>query len=732
MDYSLEVVMSQRKLLVALALAALSVAGCTAGGNIGGGPQPINVTVAPLTANVRAGDTQTFAATVTGTTNTGVAWSVNGIIGGNATLGTISAVGLYTAPATLPTPNSVNVTATSQQDVTKTGTSPVTLLNPIAVITQSWPSFLGVSPNTPVTLIITGSKFVSGAQVLFSGMPFNTTVVSATQITATGTIPATTSGAVQVVVRNPDPGAANSAAATATVSNALAMNETQATRFLEQATFGPSGQSINQVRYVGFQNFLNDQFNAPSSTFDDAVADAMGQFNDPTTLQKRWFTNALFGADQLRQRLAFVLHKIWVVSWVNVDDSRAFVSYLRMHQNHAFGNYRQIMENVSKNPAMGRYQDIANNDGATNRTGSCNENYGRELMQLFTVGLWRLNANGTFQLGGDGLPIAAYDPVAVVEQNACAMTGWTYAKETPATRDWPRPPFYGAPLEAVESHHDPNVKTLIDGFVVPAGGTAQRDLTLTLDNIFCHPNLGPFISKLLIQQFVTSNPSPAYVQRVATVFNGTGACTPGGTMPPSRGDMRTVISAILLDPEARRGDTLPDTDSTVASDGKFKEPVLFVTNLFRALGAQSDGSLLGNNVAGSMGQRLLFPPTVFSYFSPEYRIPGSALFAPELNIQTTATTFARINSLNTIAFGTLSGTSINWTPLANLAANPDAAGQLLDTLNVLMLRGKMSAAYRAQLNNAINAVPAGATQNEQRARTAVYLIASSSQYNVQH
>src|SRR3990172_6925205 len=180
---------------------------------------------------------------------------------------------------------------------------------------------------------------------------------------------------------------------------------TAAARFLEQATFGPTSQLIAQVQQVGLSSFLQSQFDAPSSTFDDAQPDAQNNFNDASTLQRRWFTNALYGPDQLRQRVAFALHKIWVVSWVTVNDSRAFVPYLRMHQDHAFGNYRQIMENVSKNPAMGRYQDIANNDGAANRTASCNENYGRELMQLFTIGLWKLNPDGTFQ-GGVPTPTA--------------------------------------------------------------------------------------------------------------------------------------------------------------------------------------------------------------------------------------------------------------------------------------------------------------------------------------
>ncbi len=671
---------------------------------------------------MRAGDSQPFTASVTGTTTLGVTWSVNGMPSGNATVGTISATGIYKAPDSLPSPSNVTIQAASVVQPSATGTSNVSLLNPIPVLTNVNPRNIGVGL---VTLTTTGSKFANGATILFGNTALTTTFVSSTQLTAMFSASGQ-AGPVPVTVRNPDPGAAFSDGINAQLFVTPVVSAAAAARFLEQATFGPTPDLINQVQQVGFLNFLQDQFDAPLSTFDDAQPDSQGKFDNPDTLQRRWFTNALYGRDQLRQRIAFALHKIWVVSWVDVNDARAFVSYLRMHEQHAFGNYRQIVEDVTKNPAMGRYQDIANNDGAANRSGSCNENYGRELMQLFTVGLWKLNANGTFQFDAQGNPIPAYDPVVVVEQNACAMTGWTYAKETPATSDWPRPAFYGSPLEAVESHHDTEVKTLIDGFVVPAGGTAQRDLTLTLDNIFCHPNLPPFIARLLIQQLVTSNPSPVYVQRVASVWTG-GTCTPGGTLPSQRGDMKALITAILLDSEARRGDALPPTDPQLANDGKLKEPVLLITNLLRALGAQSDGNLAGNGRV--MGQYLLFPPTVFSYFSPEFEIPESTLLGPELNIQTTATTFERINFINTIAFGSRAGTTVDFTSYANLAPNPN---QLLDSLNTLLLHGSMSPEMRTSITNALNAVPSGSNQALQRAQTAIYLVLSSTQYQVQH
>jgi uncharacterized protein (DUF1800 family) len=680
---------------------------------------------------VRAGDTQQFNATVTGNANPAVNWSVSGVAGGNTTVGTISAAGLYTAPAALPNPSNITVTATSVA-AGVSGSAAVSLQNPIPVLGAVNPTVAGAGT---FTLFVMGDKFVSGAQISVGGAAVTTTFVSPMLLSARVTLTAAQAGMLAVSVSNPNPGAASSAPVNLSVVAANVVSVQAAARFLEQSTFGPTAEQITQVRQVGFVNFLNDQFNAPSSAFDEPVPDAQGQFNDPNPLQSRWWTNALYGPDQLRQRTAFALHKIWVVSWVVVNDSRAFVRYLRMHQQHAFGSYRSIMENVTKDPAMGRYQDIANNDGASNRTVNCNENYGRELMQLFTIGLYKLNADGTLQRDAQNQPIPAYDPVFTVEQNACAMTGWTYLL-TPGRSNWPRPPNFGGPLEAVDSHHDMTAKTLIDNFPVPPGQTAEAELDMVLDNIFVNQNIAPFVSRLLIQQFVSSNPSPAYLGRVAQAFADGRFTGGGGTFGSGqRGDMRAVLAAILLDNEARRGDTLLPNDPQLANDGRLKEPILFISGVYRAIGALSNGASLSQPRGTLMGQRLLYPPTVFSYFSPDYGIPGTSLLGPEFNIQNSSTTFERVNFLNTIIFSTLGGTTINFDPFANLATNPDAPGQLYDVLNVLFLRGTMSAEFRDSLRRAVNAVPVSnpPTQDQlrARARTAIYLVAASSQYQVQ-
>ena len=252
----------------------------------------------------------------------------------------------------------------------------------------------------------------------------------------------------------------------------------------------------------------------------------------------------------------------------------------------------------------------------------------------------------------------------------------------------------------------------------PAGQTAAQDLDGALDNIFNHPNLPPFVSRELIQHLVTSNPSPAYIQRVTEVFKNNGASV--------RGDMKAVLTAILLDPEARRGD---DSTTANAGDGHLQEPILYITGLLRAFGAASDGANLSGQGAG-MGQNALFPGSVFNFFSPNFVIPGTSLYGPEFQILTTATTLNRANFVNTFVFGSLgSTTTVNFGSYASQASNPSA---LLDSLNTLMLHGAMTADMKTSILTAMQAVPAGTNQALQQAQAAIYLIGTSSQYQVQH
>jgi uncharacterized protein (DUF1800 family) len=673
------------------------------------------VTMTPATSSVRVGDPQQFSATVTGLMNTEVTWAVNGIPGGNATVGTISEGGLYHAPRVLPKPNSVTVQATSQANTTLQGTSDITLENPIPVVTAMTPTTIGLGQ---FSVEVTGANFVNGAIILFGKTPLATKFISASRLTATGG--STIWGTVQVTVQNPNPGMISSATSELmTVVNGQADSPAATVRFLEESTFGPTPALVTQVQQIGFVPFLNNQFGTPASTYPDPAASV----SDLTPTQQVFFTNALSGADQLRQRVAFALSEIWVTSG-NTLPPQAMAPYMRLLSQDAFTNYRTIMQDVTLSPAMGAYLNMVNNDkpnaGANTHA---NENYARELMQLFTLGLYKLNTDGSLQLDSSNNPIPSYDQTTV-EEMARAFTGWTYPTQPGSALQKHNPTYWLGPMVALDSNHDMAAKTLLNGTTLPAGQTAAQDLKGALDNLFNHPNVGPFISKVLIQRLVTSNPSPAYVSRVASVFaSGTFSTFGSG----QRGDMKAVIAAILLDPEARRGDN-PNT--AVATDGHLREPILYITNLLRAFGATSDG-LAPLWSASSLGEAPLRSPSVFNFFPPNYQIPGTTLLGPEFDLQTTATALTRINFVNSFVYwGLGSGTTVDFTTYANLASTD--VNQLVNALDTLLLHGTLSPSSRASILAAVNAVPSGSNQNLHRAKAAIYLIASSSQYQVEY
>jgi uncharacterized protein (DUF1800 family) len=503
----------------------------------------------------------------------------------------------------------------------------------------------------------------------------------------------------------------------------------EAARFLQHATWGPTWYSIDHVRDVGFERFLQEQFEAPPSGYysfpavpnnapDSCDSACRRQNYSLYELQTRFFRNALYGDDQLRQRVAFALHQIFVVAGSGIGNQPSRMApYLQMLDRNAFGNVRQLIEDVTLNPAMGNYLDMAGNRKA-NGANLPNENYAREVLQLFSIGLTRLNPDGTPQRDDQGRTMITYDQ-AIVNAFARVFTGWNYAPQrVQGTTN------YAEPMVATQNNHDTDAKTLLRGVQLPARQTAAADLKAALDNIFLDPNLGPFLGRQLIQHLVTSTPSPAYVSRITQVFNDNG----NGV----RGDLKAVVSAILLDPEALAA----PSNSTVAH---LMHPALFVTSLLRAFEAKSadkttlsDGYL--NPQTQGMGMDIFNPPSVFSYFSPFGSLPGSSgTRAPEFGVLNTSTAVSRVNFVNTMVFSSIGvsnnapqGTSLDFSALQYLAGNP--AG-LVDTLNVLMLNGTMSAEMRTAVIDAVRAVGAG--NSLKRVRTAAYLIATSAQFQVE-
>lgn len=559
-------------------------------------------------------------------------------------------------------------------------------------------------------------------------------------------------------------------------------------RFLQQAAFGPTAALDDRIRRIGPRTWLAEQFEAPYPSASNPYPNfplmpvnvsADCQNNIPANCVRdhysmyqpqTWFIKeAFYGDAQLRHRVAWALAQVWVTAFPEIQQNRHMVEYHKVLSKYAFGNFRDLMGprvfdvptttaglntcsscGMTLNPAMGQYLDMA-----ISTRQNPNENYAREIMQLFSIGLFMLNQDGTYQTDGQGNPIPTYDQ-NVVNDLTKVLTGWTFCNNV---NNCPNlvsgAPNFIDPLLLNTNNHDLTAKTLLSypgstttniaACPAPCTTVAQRaayanaSMIQALDNIFNHPNVGPFISRILIQHLVTSSPTPAYVARISAVFNDNGFGT--------RGDMKAVVKAILLDPEAR-GDVKTDPNY-----GKLREPVQLMTNFARAFNVRSaDGLGLsdGNFVNGraeltNMGQVPFRPPTVFNFYPPDYIIPGTSLNGPEFAIMNTGTSIARANFFNRMVFtaptyavalpDSPNGTSFDFSDLQALVIADPTNNLLLDDLNNRMLHGTMSAQYRATLQTAINAFtvsnPPTATQALNRVRQAVYLIATSSQYQVQ-
>jgi uncharacterized protein (DUF1800 family) len=506
---------------------------------------------------------------------------------------------------------------------------------------------------------------------------------------------------------------------------------TDAGRFLSQATFGANSALIAQVQSQGFDAFLNQQFAAPASShlaFVDAAVAALpaptATPNQPnlTMTHDAWWTHAVAGPDQLRQRVAFALHEILVVSVTTGnlgEQPYALPAYYDLLVNGAFGNFRQLLEEITLNPAMGRYLDMLRNDKAnTSRTRLPNENYARELMQLFSIGLYRLNLDGSLTLDAAGFPIPTYGQDAILG-TAAVCTGWTYYQAAPPYVFSP-PANWRSPMVNVASRHSLDAKTILDGVLLPANQSAADDLKTTLDTIFNHPNVGPFICRQLIQRLVTSNPSPGYLYRVASVFNNNGQGV--------RGDMKAVVRAILMDYDAR------GNARTSQGAGHAREPVVRLANLLRAFNASSpDGKFSIRNVNANLGQEAMHSPTVFNFFSPDYSAPGgiaaAGLKSPEFEItnETTVVTVANYyrGAIYTGLGPSTARVSLNISSEIAMASNP---AQLVDHLNALLMAGTMSPEMRTILINAVTQIPS--TNPTERARTAIYLVINSPEFTI--
>lgn len=544
-------------------------------------------------------------------------------------------------------------------------------------------------------------------------------------------------------------------------------------RLQQQATFGYSPALDNEIAAIGIQQYINDQLleSGPTNPFPNTDLQPIQPrpncyldtpsncYRDSYTmypLQKWFFQEALYGNAQLRHRVAWALSQMWVTSAFEITQSRHMLEYYKILYKHALGlpagtsgdnSYLGLMKDMTRNAAMGEYLDMAYSQIAGG-TVIPNENYPRELLQLFTTGVNVLDTNpdpnyyGKEKLDANGRPIPVYTQLEINEF-ARVFTGWSFCNVSDINGQCPSARLgvinFTDQMKLNPIKHDGLSKSLrlyVGNTVITqtTDGTngGDNELDVALNFIFNHPNVPIFVSKHLIQHLVTSNPSPQYLKRIADVFtnDGTG----------KRGNMKEVVKAILLDPEARG-------DSKTDPFGKLREPVQYATNILRAFGVKgvssgaSDGVIFKDPNFLKMGQRPFYSPSVFNYYSPKnvITVGGINLLAPEFGLMTPTTAVARANFAKKIVFDGISepppspdipfGTALDLTEMENYSRNSPTGIPLVNALNTRLLNGTMPLHMRNTILSAVTAIPKGDANG--RAKTAIYLVVTSAEYQVQ-
>jgi uncharacterized protein (DUF1800 family) len=736
------------------------------------GPGQVVLTVQPSQGtDVRVTNTLNLGLSVEGTNNTGVTLTVNGIPGGNAQVGTAvsdkdGSID-YTAPTVVPTPsNVVQLIITSLDNPAVSINQNISVLNPIPILNTATPMNFNVGPPA-ATVVLAGQNFINGAQVLVNGAPVSTTFNSGTQLTAS--LDLSEPGNLDLQVLNPSPGPATSTDLIAAVNGTPPtpiVSAQDAARFLEQATFGATDADIHHLSLVGYQAWLAEQFALAPTPQEPAVEQAI-VINNPSCaasdikcnqalftqnasnegfIQDAFWQQSIAGTDQLRQRVKYALSELMVVSSSNFSVQsmpRGEAGYYDLLGKDAFANFRTLLQDVTLNPMMGQFLSMLGNDKG-NATTDPDENYAREVMQLFTIGLYQLNNDGSEKLDSNGSPIPTYSNTDVMGL-AAVFTGFSWNVPANASDSvWSNccsyeGPGYGEellPMQAFPGHHSTEAKTFL-GVTIPAsaGPDPSGDLKVALDTLFNHPNLPPFFCKQMIQHLVTSNPSPTYISNCSAVFqnDGTGV----------RGNLQAVVSEILLDPEARNS----ATDFSNPQYGKVREALIRYTEWARAFTAQSRTGSYGlgstEDPIFGLGQMTLRSPTVFNWFAPGYVPPGTSiaqagLVAPEMQMTNVSSVVGYLNYMQSaIGSNAVSGPDLfsSYETEMSLATTPTA---LLDRINLLLMAGEMDPTLYGQILGAISAIdiPSG-DQNAvnaalaNRVEAAIYLTMASPAFSAQ-
>jgi len=522
-------------------------------------------------------------------------------------------------------------------------------------------------------------------------------------------------------------------------------SDAEAARFLTQATFGVTRADIARVKAIGYSAWIDEQIAMSPSLvlphLESVVARGFERNQvSPQMRRNYWLWQAANANDQLRQRMGFALSEILVVSDREVADgnltSYRIADYQDTLTRGAFGSYRSLLEQVSLHPAMGYFlSHVGNRKADPARNVAPDENYGREVMQLFSIGLVKLNPDGTPVLDAEGNTIPTYDE-QVVSAMARVFTGWTYAGQTDARFGRNDNTSY-APMECHPAFHDDKPKTIFDAVVVDEGSDCRASLARTLDALARHPNVAPFISRQLIQRFVTSNPSPAYVRRVAKVWTD------------SNGNLGQVVKAILLDNEAR----IPPADGDLAF-GKAREPLIKVATLWRTFGARyvpapENGRVSfrfsnAGDLTTPIAQDSLRAPSVFNFFEPGYRLPGAngseGILAPEFQILTEANFLTAHNLFDNLIWNLANEGQevtenttmpiVNLGPLVALLAERKY-DDAIEEINLLLFYGSFGAESKAILKTMCTELAGINTQPRMIARSLVLASLSSPEFAIQ-
>jgi uncharacterized protein (DUF1800 family) len=497
----------------------------------------------------------------------------------------------------------------------------------------------------------------------------------------------------------------------------------ESARFLAQATLGANWEEIHRTADMGLEGWLDEQFDRPIG-YHQPFLDDRAQLGLEVLAEHRrwsWWEQIMDGPDPLRQRIALALSEHFVVSdsmGQIRDNPRGLANYYDMLLENAFGNYRDLLFDVTVHPIMGVYLSHLRNEKSNPSIGRFpDENYAREIMQLFSIGLFELRPDGSFVLSGTGESIPTYDNGDITEF-AKIFTGLAFASPDFNFDDGIA--VWTEPMRMYDGFHELGPKQLLHGKLVPAGQTGMQDINDAIDNLFEHPNVGPFVARRLIQRLITSNPSPDFIERVAAVFANNGSAV--------RGDMRAVISAILLDPEARNW-----PDASAIDHGMLRESFLRRVHLARAFDASNlafSFPISDGGAPGSFSQRPLSSPTVFNFFLPDHEPAGpiadAALVGPEFQIITAVTAISSANALRTQV-----DSAMNFDPDDTLEVRLDLGDEiaiawdvnaLIDRLDLLLMYGDMSGPMRQVLTQALMQLG----DPETRVRMAVFLISSIS------